>query len=76
MAFNLVRICIISDPLSIAKREISFEVFTFEGSLFSGDRYPWDSLTKYKRYINILLLFYYYIRYFRGVVTFGTSGNC
>ena len=46
MAFNLFRICIISDPLSIAKREISFEVFTFEASLFSGDRYPWDSLTK------------------------------
>ena len=39
MAFNLFRICIISDPLSFAKREISFEVSIFEGSLLGSLRY-------------------------------------
>ena len=36
MAFNLSRISIISIVFFFAKREISFYVSTFRGSLFSG----------------------------------------
>ena len=43
------------------KREVSFEVSTFGGSLFQGDRYFLDLLTPVTLH-----------RYFRGVVTFGT----
>ena len=48
-------------PLFLAKNEISFEVASFGGSLFSRDRYFWDLLTP--------VTFYHY---FRRVVTFGT----
>ena len=53
----------LSYPLFFAKTEISFEVSSFGGSLFSGrgDPYFWDLLTP--------VTFY---RYFLGVVTFGT----
>ena len=48
-------------PLFFAKREISFVVSTFGGSLFSGDCYFQDLQTP--------VTFSSY-RYFRGVVTF------
>ena len=51
----------IYQTLCFAKREISFEVSTFGGLLFWGDRHFRDLLTP--------VTFY---RFFRGIVNFGT----
>ena len=53
-----------------AKREISFEVSTFGGSLFSGG----SKLLGFANTCDILSLLSE-VRYFQGVVTFGTSCN-
>ena len=56
---------IINPLLFFAKREISFEVSSFGGSLFLGG---------IATFCDIILLLSE-VRFFRGVVAFGTSGN-
>ena len=66
MAFNLFRISIIS-VISFAKKEISFEVSTFGGSSFSGGSGYFRDLPT-----PDMLSLLSEVRYFLGVVTFGT----
>ena len=58
------------NPLFFAKMEIRFKISTFGGSLFSGG----SPLSGFANNCDILSLLSE-VRYFRGVVTFGTSGN-